>query len=111
MYKKLNNKEWEEAVDLYYKENKDISIKEYCTKNNLNKGQFFYHKRKINNKEKKETVFQAIQLNNHEEIIKENISSKLSSEIKITIGAAKISIPASETALINSIIKDLMLNV
>ena len=111
MYKKLNNKEWEEAVDLYYKENKNISIKEYCTKNNLNKGQFFYHKRRIKDMEDKEPIFQAIQLNNHEEIIKENISSKLSSEIKISIGAAKISIPANETALINSIIKDLMLNV
>ena len=111
MYKKLNNKEWEEAVDLYYKENKNISIKEYCTKNNLNKGQFFYHKRRIKDMEHKEPIFQAIQLNNHEEIIKENISSKLSSEIKISIGAAKISIPANETALINSIIKDLILNV
>ena len=111
MYKKLTNKEWEEAVNLYYKENKDISIKDYCIKNNLNKSQFFYHKRRINNLEHKEPIFQAIQLNNHEEIIKENISSKLSSEIKITIGVAKISIPTSETALINSIIKDLMLNV
>ncbi len=111
MYKKLNNKEWEEAVDLYYKENKNISIKEYCTKNNLNKGQFFYHKRRIKDIEHKESIFQAIQLNNHGEIIKENISSKLSSEIKITIGVAKIFIPTSETALINSIIKDLMLNV
>ena len=46
MYKKLTNKEWEEAVNLYYKENKDISIKDYCIKNNLNKGQFFYHKRR-----------------------------------------------------------------
>ena len=109
MYKKLNNKEWEEAVDLYYKENKNISIKEYCTKNNLNKGQFFYHKRRIKDIEHKEPIFQAIQLNNHGEIIKENISSKLSSEI--TIGVAKIFIPTSETALINSIIKDLMLNV
>ena len=111
MYKKLNNKEWEEAVNLYYKENKDISIKDYCIKNNLNKGQFFYHKRRIKNLAHKEPIFQAIQLNNHGEIIKENISSKLSSEIKITIGVAKISIPTSETALINSIIKDLMLNV
>ena len=93
MYKKLNNKEWEEAVDLYYKENKNISIKEYCTKNNLNKGQFFYHKRRIKDIEHKEPIFQAIQLNNHGEIIKENISSKLSSEIKITIGVAKIFIP------------------
>ena len=111
MYKKLNNKEWEEVINVYYKENKDMSIKDYCTKNNLNKGQFFYHKRRIKDIKHKEPIFQAIQLNNHGEIIKENISSKLSSEIKITIGVAKISIPASETALINSIIKDLMLNV
>ena len=111
MYKKLNNKEWEEAVNLYYKENKDISIKDYCTKNNLNKGQFFYHKRRIKNIEHKEPIFQAIQLNNHGEIIKENISSNSLSEIKISIGVAKISIPTSETALINSIIKDLILNV
>ena len=26
MYKKLNNKEWEEVINLYYKENKDIKI-------------------------------------------------------------------------------------
>ena len=111
MYKKLNNKEWEEAVDLYYKENKNISIKEYCTKNNLNKGQFFYHKRRIKDIEHKEPIFQAVQLNDKKEIINEIVSSKLSSEIKITIGVAKIFIPTSETALINSIIKDLMLNV
>ena len=111
MYKKLNNKEWEEAVNLYYKENKDISIKDYCTKNNLNKVQFFYKKRRINNKYNKKTVFQAIHLNDKEEIINEKISSNSLSEIKISIGVAKISIPASETALINSIIKDLMLHV
>ena len=46
MYKKLNNKEWEETVNLYYKENNDITIKEYCTINNLNKNQFYYHKKK-----------------------------------------------------------------
>ena len=108
MYKKLNNKEWEEAVNLYYKENTDISIKDYCTKNNLNKSQFFYHKRRINNKGKKEPIFQAIQLNTQKEIIKKNTSSESLSEIKISIGAAKISIPASETTLINSIIKELV---
>ena len=73
MYKKLNNKEWEEVINVYYKENKDMSIKDYCTKNNLNKGQFFYHKRRIKDNEHKALVFQAIQLDNHEEIIKENI--------------------------------------
>ena len=40
MYKKLINKEWQEGNNLYYKENKDISIKDYCTKNNLNKVNF-----------------------------------------------------------------------
>ncbi|MDY4079826.1 MAG: hypothetical protein SOY42_13770 [Clostridium sp.] len=111
MYKKLNNKEWEEAVNLYYKENNDITIKEYCTINNLNKNQFYYHKRRISNNDYKGPVFQAIQLNDKKEIINKNVSSKSLSEIKISIGVAKISIPVSETALINSIIKDLILNV
>ena len=111
MYKKLNNKEWEEAVDLYYKENKNISIKEYCTINNLNKSQFYYHKKRISNNEHKGLVFQAIQLNDSKEIINENVSSNSLLEIKISIGVAKISIPINETALINSIIKDLILNV
>lgn len=85
----------------------NISIKECCGKNNLNKDQFFYHKRRINNKEHKEPVFQAIQLNNNEDIINE----KLLLGIKIFIGAVKIVITVSETDLINSIIKDLILNV
>lgn len=111
MYKKLNNKEWEEAVNLYYKENNDITIKEYCTINNLNKSQFYYHKKRISNNEHKGLVFQAIQLNDSKEIINENVSSNSLLEIKISIGVAKISIPINETALINSIIKDLILNV
>lgn len=111
MYKKLNNKEWEEAVNLYYKENNDISIKEYCTTNNLNKSQFYYHKKRISNNQHKEPIFQAVQLNDKKEIINEIVSSNSLSEIKISIGATKISIPVSETALINSIIKDLILNV
>ena len=42
MYKKLNNKEWEKTVDLYYKGNKNISIKEYCIKNNSSNYSNFY---------------------------------------------------------------------
>ena len=57
--------------------------------------------------EHKEPVFQAIQLNNNEDIINE----KLLLGIKIFIGAVKIVITVSETDLINSIIKDLILNV
>ena len=111
MYKKLNNKEWEEVVNHYYKENNDITIKEYCTINNLNKSQFYYHKRRISNNDYKGLVFQAIQLNDKKEIINEKVPSNSLSEIKISIGGAKISIPVSETAIINYIIKDLILNV
>ncbi|MCI6189560.1 MAG: hypothetical protein MSA89_14970 [Clostridium sp.] len=111
MYKKLNNKEWEEAVNLYYKENNDITIKEYCTINNLNKSQFYYHKKRISNNKNKGLIFQAIQLNDRKKIINENVSSNSLLEIKISIRATKIFIPVSETTLINSIIKDLILNV
>ena len=47
MYKKLNNKEWEEVINVYYKENKDMSIKDYCTKNNLNKGQLSFYQHPV----------------------------------------------------------------
>ena len=89
MYKKLNNKEWEEVINIYYKENKDMSIKDYCTKNNLNKGQFFYHKRRINDNEHKALVFQAIQLDNHEEIINTAKGAKASATIYSIIETAK----------------------
>ena len=56
-------------------------------------------------------MFQAIQLNNNEDIINENLSSNSLLEIKISIGAAKITNPVSETTFINSIFKDLMLYV
>ena len=49
MYKKLNNKEWEEAINLYYKENKNISLKEYCTKSILTKVNFFIITEPVNN--------------------------------------------------------------
>ena len=58
MYKKLNNKEWEEAVNLYYKENKDISIKDYCIKNIiLIKVNFFIIKEELIMRNIKELYF------------------------------------------------------
>ena len=47
MYKKLNNKEWEEAVDLYYKENKNISIRNTVLKTILTKVNFFIIKEEL----------------------------------------------------------------
>lgn len=44
-------------------------------------------------------------------VANESVSFNSLSEIKISIGVAKISITVNKTALINSIIKDLILNV
>ena len=47
MYKKLSNEELEENINFYYKYKKGMTIKDYCIKNNLNKSQFYYHKKEL----------------------------------------------------------------
>ena len=108
MYKKLNNKAWEEAINKYYSDNQELTIKDYCSENNLNKSQFYYHKKRLNSKNDKSPVFHAVKFDNKEVIRKELPVLNSSLDVKIIIGAASISIPVSETALINSIIKELL---
>lgn len=43
MYKKLNNKAWEEAINKYYSSNQELTLKNYCSENNLNESQIYYH--------------------------------------------------------------------
>lgn len=45
MYKKLNNDAWKQAINEYYSDNQGLTIKDYCIENNLNKSQFYYHKK------------------------------------------------------------------
>ena len=40
MYKKLSNDEWREYINRYYASNKNLTVKDYCEKNNINKSQF-----------------------------------------------------------------------
>ena len=109
MYKKLSNAAWEEAINKYYSDNHDLTIKDYCSENNLNKSQFYYHKKRLSNKNKKAPVFQAIKLDDNTKVIKKKTQNfETSVDVRIVIGAASISIPVSETALINSIIKALI---
>lgn len=105
MYKKLTNEGWEQYINKFYEDSHEISIKDYCIKHNLNKGQFYYHKRRL--KEINEPVFHAIKIESKEDHNKEIVTA--TSEIEIKIGNSTISIPVSETTLITAIIKELVL--
>ena len=105
MYKKLSNDEWREYINRYYSSNENLTVKDYCEENNINKSQFYYHKRKI--EEKATPVFHPIKINAEANIVKKDIGA--SSEVKISIGNISVAIPASETDLVNSLIKELLL--
>ena len=81
---------------------KKISIKSFCKERNINPSQFFYHRKRIASADKP-VVLQAINFKTKE---KRLVSSE--SNINVEIGNAKITIPVSETTLINSIIKELL---
>ena len=72
--------------------------------NNLNKSQFYYHRRRL--KKTEEPILQAVKLENKQENRKQ-VDDAL--EVNIAIGNANISIPVSETTLITSIIKELVI--
>ena len=105
MYKKLSNDEWREYINRYYASDENLTVKDYCEENNINKSQFYYHKRKI--EEKATPVFHPIKINAEAATVKADIET--SSEVKISIGNISVAIPASETTLINSLIKELLL--
>ncbi|NKF08854.1 hypothetical protein J1C67_09255 [Clostridium gasigenes] len=105
MNKKLSNKEWEGFIDDYYNNCSSITVNEFCREHNLSKQQFHYHKKKIlGTKDSSSTVFQSLTITSKEETVNQ---IKNGTEIKISIGNAKIAIPVSETTLISTIIKDL----
>ena len=82
------------------------TIKDFCKENNIPEKQFYYHRRKLANKNK--VVFHEIPLKAEDNpIIKNN--SKI--DIKIEVGKATIYIPANEIAVLTSIIKELASNV
>lgn len=105
MYKKLSNDEWREYINRYYSSNENLTVKDYCEENNINKNQFYYHRRRI--EEKATPVFHPIKINAEADTVREDIGA--SSEVKILIGNISVAIPTSETALINSLIKELLL--
>lgn len=108
MYRKLDNDAWEEYLNKFNSAKDTITVKDFCAENNLNKSQFYYHKKRVKKvTESKETIFQAISLNSKVDNIKEDKSTL--KEVKINVGNANIFIPVSEATLITSIIKELIL--
>jgi hypothetical protein len=78
MYRKLDNDAWEEYLNKFKSIKDTITVKDFCNENNLNKSQFYYHKKRIERvTESKEPIFQAISLNSKVDNIKENKSTKL----------------------------------
>lgn len=101
----MSNKiDWKKTVNEYSKFNG--SAREFCDTRNITKGQLFYYKKKFL---ESSTTFCPISINKSEKGPTENINLSNNSEnvINIEIGNVKISLPASETALITSIIKEL----
>ena len=102
MYQKLDNAAGEKYINEYSSLDKKVSIKSFCQERNINPSQFFYHRKRIASADKL-VVLQAINFKTNE---KRLVSSE--SKINLEIGNAKITIPVSETTLINSIIKELL---
>lgn len=102
MYQKLDNTAWEKYINEYSSLEEKTSIKSFCKERNINPSQFFYHRKRITSADKP-VVLQAINFKTKE---KKLVSSE--SNINVEIGNAKITIPVSETTLINSIIKELL---
>lgn len=108
MYKKLDNKAWEEYLNKFNATEENITVKDFCAEYNISKTQFYYHKKRVEKAlESKGPVFQAISLNGKDDNIKEDKFTL--KEVKINVGNATIIIPSSEAALITSIIKELTL--
>ena len=107
MSRKLDNSKWEEYINKFNSYRGEITLKDFCIENQLSRTQFYYHKKRLEKANSKSTVFQEVSLKDK----KDNIAKfpDASKEVKISIGNATISIPTNETALVYSIIKELIM--
>ena len=81
------------------------TIKDFCKENKIPEKQFYYHRRKLADKDK--AVFHKIPLKSEDSLIVKNTIK----DIKIEVGKATIYIPANEIAVLTAIIRDLSCNV
>ena len=103
MSKKLDNATWEEYINRFY--SYSGTVKDFCIENEISKSQFYYHKKRLEKATSTTRIFHEVSLTTDKDNIE--LVPQVSKEIKITIGNATISIPASEAAIVYSIIKEL----
>ena len=106
MLNKLDNATWEEYINNFNALEGSITVKDFCTKNQISKTQFYYHKKRLEKSNGISTIFHAVPIKSTRTYHQAEDISNLK-EVKITIGPALIAIPASESALIYSIIREL----
>ena len=82
------------------------TIKDFCRENNIPEKQFYYHRRKLADKNK--VMFHEISLKSK---ANPSVKSNNIKDIKIEVGKATIYIPANEIAVLTAIIRDLSYNV
>ncbi len=109
MYRKLDNDARKEYLNKFNSIKDTITVKDFCVENTLNKSQFYYHKKRLEKVEleKSQPIFHEISIETKDDYLEENIATL--KEVKINIGNANITIPVSETTLIATIIRELVL--
>jgi hypothetical protein len=104
MAKILNDETWRRLLEEF--SSYEGTVSGFCKENNISKSQFYYYKNKFEQLSK--STFHAIVINNEETNPKtaNNIVKKYK-DIRIEIGKANIYIPANETSLLATILKEL----
>lgn len=98
-----NDEVWKGILNKYPSFEGTISA--FCKQQNIKKHQFYYYKKKFK-EDNNSQIFHAITLNQERtNVTLTNYS--VSKEIKIQLGKATISIPASETEALEVLIKGL----
>lgn len=100
----IKNTDWKALIDNLstYKG----TIKDFCKENNIPEKQFYYHRRKLADKNK--VTFHEILLKSELGAIVKNNNP---TNIKIEVGKATIYISANEIAVLTAIVRDLSCNV
>ena len=105
MSKHINPINWDEIMNKY--KNHNGTIRDFCKNNNIKERQFYHHRKKQNLTENP-TLHKVILNNTSDTKLEVNPSKTKESNIIVEIGNSKIYIPQNNTAMISSIVKELI---
>lgn len=103
MANRVDNSIWKEYIDKF--SSYEGTVTGFCKENNINKSQYYYHKRRFEVANK--PTFHAISLSEE----KNSTATKIireSKDIRIAVGRANIYVPANEIALLSTILKEIV---